>query len=107
MVSKEYSEAAVEVLDILQHCDDDIVSRIPQKIIEALQRNKSTIYKSNLDFSVPLDKMNLKSKTRALIAMIYLNYLCDENEKEEMKIILEKNELRYRVESYQQLMDDK
>ena len=33
MVSTEYSEAIVEVLDILQYSDDYIIERIPKKLI--------------------------------------------------------------------------
>lgn len=106
MLSIEYREAIAEVLDILQH-SDDIVNRIPKNLIEFWQRNKSTTYKPNIDHSKPLNEMNLRSKTKSLITMIYLNFLCDENEKRKTEIVLEKNELLYRIDAYQQLLDEK
>ena len=45
MVSTEYSEAIVEVLDILHYSEDDIIEKIPKKLIEFWERNKSTTYK--------------------------------------------------------------
>ena len=60
MVSTEYSEAIVEVLDILQYSDDYIIERIPKKLIEFWERNKSTTYKPNLDHSKPINEMKLK-----------------------------------------------
>lgn len=98
MVSIEYSEAIVEILDILKNSDDTIYKRIPNKLIEFWQRNKSTTYKPNLDHSKPLNDMELKEKTRDLITMIYLNYLCDDNEKEAMINTLKNNEKNYQLE---------
>jgi len=97
VVSKEYSEAIVEVLDILDNSDDTICEKIPDKLIEFWQRNKSSIYKPKLDHSKPLNEMNLKEKTKDIITMIYLNYLCDESEKEIAKGIIKENEENYQI----------
>ncbi len=98
MVSTEYSEAIVEVLDILQYSDDYIIERIPKKLIEFWERNKSITYKSNLDHSKPINEMKLKDKTKSLITMIYLNYLCDETQKKNTQLILKNNEEKYQKE---------
>lgn len=98
MVSVEYSEAIVEILDILNNSDETIYNKIPKKLIEFWQRNKSETYKPNLDHSKKLTEMNLKEKTKAIIAMIYLNYLCDEDEKKETILILKNNENAYQKE---------
>ena len=42
--------------------------------------------------------MDLKKKTKSLIAMIYLNYLCDEEEKNNLNSILKSNEEKYQKE---------
>ena len=49
MVSVEYSEAIVEVLEILEYSDDNIIEKIPKSLIEFWQRNKSQTYTPNLD----------------------------------------------------------
>ena len=77
MISVEYSEAISEVLDILENSDDTISKKIPNKLIEFWQRNKSTTYKPNLDHSKTINEMKLKEKTKDIITMIYLNYLYD------------------------------
>ena len=38
MISVEYSEAIVEVLDILNHSDDNIIEKIPKKINRILEK---------------------------------------------------------------------
>lgn len=82
MVSLEYSEAMVEVLDILDNSDDAIYEKIPKHLIKFWQKNKSSTYKPKLDHSKPINEMTLKDKTRDIITMIYLNYLCDDIERE-------------------------
>ncbi len=98
MISVEYSEAIVEVLDILNHSDDNIIEKIPKKLIEFWKRNKSTTYKPNLDHSKSINEMELKKKTKSIITMIYLNYLCDDTEKSNIKLILKDNEEKYQQE---------
>jgi len=98
MVSVEYSEAIVEVLDILYNSEDSIEEKIPKELIEFWQNNKSTTYKPNLDHSKSLNEMNLKNKTKSLITMIYLNYLCDDVEKEKIQLILKNNEEKHQKE---------
>ena len=99
MVSIEYSEAIVEVLDIIKHSEQDIVNKIPKKLMEFFEKNKSATYKINLDHTKTIDEMNLKNKTRDIISMIYLNYLCDEKEKQELKMILNENEKELQEEA--------
>lgn len=92
MVSNDYSEAMVEVLDIIDHLEDDTKNKIPQKLIDFWNENKSKTYRPEFDHSVPIKEMKLKKKTKTIIAMIYLNYFCDAKEKEELKKQLIKND---------------
>jgi len=95
MVSVEYREAIVEILDILDNSDEEIYEKIPSELIEFWKKNKSDTYKPKLDHSKPLNQMELKEKTKAIIGMIYLNYLCDTKEKEEIRKIIMDNEKEY------------
>lgn len=106
MISVEYSEAIVEVLDILNHSDDNIIEKIPKKLIEFWERNKSTTYTPNLDHSKLLNEMDLKKKTKAIITMIYLNCLCDDTEKNNIKLILKDNEEKYQKELMEKYKSD-
>lgn len=98
MVSLEYSEAMVEVLDILDNSDDAIYEKIPKHLIGFWQKNKSSTYKPKLDHSKPINEMILKDKTRDIITMIYLNYLCDDIERENTIKDIRLNEQIYQEE---------
>lgn len=98
MVSVAYSEAVTEVLDILKHMEESYISKVPKKFMEFLEKNKSKDYNPNFDHSKKLNELNLKEKTKDILAIIYMNYWCDENKKIEYKKLLNENEKIYQDE---------
>ena len=80
MITKEYSEAMVEVFDVLQNLDEESISRIPLDFIKYLNKNKSKTYKSNIDFSKELKENELKHETKVMLALIYRDYMCETDE---------------------------
>lgn len=98
MVSVAYSEAAVEVLDILKHTRKEDVNKIPKKFIEFLENNKSKTYITNLDHTKTIKEMELKPKTQALLGLIYLKYWANEEEKLEFRKKARENEVNYQKE---------
>ena len=98
MANIEYSEAIVEVLEILEYSDDNILEKIPKKLIKFWERNKSKTYKPNLDHDKSISEMNLKDKTKSILSMIYLNYLCNDAEVKEISSIINHNEEIYQTE---------
>lgn len=98
MVSVAYSEAAVEVLDILKHTREEDVNKIPRKFIEFLENNKSETYIADLDHTKTIKEMELKPKTQALLGLIYLKYWADEEGKRAFKKKAKENEIKYQEE---------
>lgn len=92
MVSKELSEAATEVIEILKYTNEKEVMKIPKQFIRFLKEICSKTYKITEDYSRPFSEINLKPKTEALLGIIYLKYWADENEKIEFRKKLIKNE---------------
>lgn len=101
-VSEEYKIATTEVLSILEYLPQGEVDKIPNKFKEFLKENSLSAYKPNFDYSLGLDKIELKHKTKLLLAMIYKNYLCSEEERLEYNKILYQNE-----ETYQKYLREK
>ncbi len=95
MVSKELSEAAVEFNCILEYTSEELRNKIPQKFLYFLKSIQSQTYKFEYDKTKKLNEQDLKSQTRGLIALVYQDYICNENEKSEYlqkakKIIMQK-----------------
>lgn len=101
-VSEEYKIATTEVLSILEYLPQSEVDKIPNKFKEFLKENSLSTYKPRFDYSLGLDKIELKHKTKLLLAMIYRNYICSEEERLEYDKILYQNE-----ETYQKYLREK
>lgn len=95
MLSVKYSEAAVEVLDILNHTREEDVKKIPKKFIEFWENNKSNTYISNLDHSKDIKDMNLRPETEAILGLIYMKYWANEEEKSKFEKKIKENERLY------------
>ena len=82
MINTEYREALVEVLEIINHLEEDEKSKIPSEIVEFYEKNKSKTYIPNINFEEEdISKYNIKNKTREILAGIYIDYLCDDEKK--------------------------
>lgn len=95
MASIEYSEAATEVLAILEHMDIKEVNKISKNFIKFLQANSSKTYKPQFNFKKPIKELQLKPKTEALIGIIYLKYWANKEEKEKFNKKIKENEEKY------------
>ena len=106
MLNQRYAEASVEVLDILEHMDPNDLVKVSNKFIDFLKENASREYMCNLDYSKKLNEMNLKEETRGLLALMYENYWCPEEEKQDLQKKFYENEQKYQEELRQKYNPD-
>ena len=90
----EYSEAAVEVLDILNHTNKEDVARIPQSFIKFLTNISSKSYKVKFNHEQPINGLNLKKQTRELLGFIYITWWCDKEEREKYKKLIHESNIK-------------
>lgn len=83
MITKELSEAAVEFNYILDNSSQEIRNKISPKFIKYMRDIASTTYIFNYDNSKKLNEQKLKAETRGLIALVYQDYICTEEEKKD------------------------
>ena len=101
MVSREYSEAIAETLDILEHTQKSDVDKIPEKFMEFLKENASKTYKPQLDYTKKIKDMNLKDKTIGILSIINKKYWCNDQERKIFEEKLKENEI-----TYQQILNE-
>lgn len=94
MVSVEYSEALSEIYEIFKNLDTNVLNKIPQKFKEFVNNNKSSTYKPTFDYNKNLNELSLKRKTKAILSVIYMNFLCSDEQKIEYKKTLKENLLK-------------
>ena len=84
-----------EVYEILSFMEQKYVDMIPLKLLELFKEEKEKEYKPNINPTIPLDEQNLQKKTLSILAMLNLNYWCeDENEKKELIALYAENDKR-------------
>ncbi len=89
----KYSEAAVEVLDILSHTKKEDVKKIPNSFIQFLKDNASRSYDPQFDHAVPLQGLNLRKETRELLGFIYITWWCEGEEREKYKKMIQQKKI--------------
>ena len=98
-MKNEQRESYTEVLTILNYMETEYQQKIPKKLIDFFKRNSAKDYKFDIDLAIPLKEQKLKAKTLSLLAMLNLNYWCEnEEEKQELMKKYSENERRYQEE---------
>ena len=89
------SQAFAEVYDIMMHFEKDLYNKIPKSFIELVEQNRDKKYKCNIDYLKDINEQYLLQDTRAILALIYRDFLCDEEQKFKLKkqdeMLLEKS----------------
>lgn len=93
-MNKAYSETYA----ILQSLPIAFLSMIPTNLIEFLKAEKDNTYNVNINPSIALEKQELLPETIGLLAMLKLDYWCnDEKEKKELLEVFNQNEEEYQI----------
>lgn len=83
-MTQVYREAFTEVNEILKYLSEDLLNKIPKEFIDNIKENMSTSYILKYDNTKGINEQNLKQETRAILSVIYRDYICDENIKKEI-----------------------
>ena len=86
-------KAYAEVDEILSFMEDVYIDKIPKKLRELFKNERLEDYKPNVDPKIPLDEQKLQKKTFSILAMLNLNYWCeDEKKKQDLIAIYAEND---------------
>lgn len=89
-------EAYTELLEVLNRVDKSLVNKIPKELLNYFKQYKSNEYEYIYDENLPLSDQKLSHITLSLLAMINLNYWCeDEEHKQELLKKYNDNEIKY------------
>lgn len=83
-MTETYREAFAEVYEIIKYIDVNLKNKIPKNLIGSIKDNMSTSYKFQYDKMKKLKEQNIKRETRAILSVIYRDYICEENIKKEI-----------------------
>lgn len=83
MVDILYQNALAEVEAILQNTEEELVTKIPNKIRQFIKENRNQEYTAQIVKDKPLNEQDILPETQALLALIYRSYWATEEEKKE------------------------
>lgn len=84
------------ILNVLPEEDRD---KVPIKLRNIIAENKLEDYESNIKEDIPIEEQDVHPDTQTFLAMLYLNYWCeDEEEKKELNKLFAENEKMYEKE---------
>ncbi len=79
-----YREAFSEIDAIFELMPKNLLNKIPKKFREIIKNEKAVKYKPNI--SEPIEEVELKEETIIILALIYRDFLCSNEEKERLKL---------------------
>ena len=98
-MTNEYRRTLCDIDIIINELEDKEKNMIPSKLRKIIHDNKLESYQSEIRTDIPLEQQHLHPDTQAFLAMLYLNYWCqDENEKRELRVTLADNEEKFQKE---------
>lgn len=83
-MTEVYREAFTEVNEILKYLDEELLKKIPREFMNNIRENMSTSYMLKYDKTKGINEQSLKQETRAILSVIYRDYICDERKREEI-----------------------
>ncbi len=96
MLSVNTRQAYTELDNFIELLDEHYRNKVPEKLREFFKKEKDNNYIKVIDPNIPIKEQNLKEETLALIAVLNLQYWCeDEDEKRRLKKIYYDNEIKH------------
>ena len=100
-------KAYAEVDKILSFIEFRYIEKIPKKMRDMFKNEKLKGYEPNIDRNTPLEEQKLERKTLAILAMLNLNYWCEnEEEKKELLMAYSNNDKKRNEEIREQYNPD-
>ena len=95
-VSLTTRQAYSEVDEFLSLLGEEQINKVPKQLRELFREEKDHNYTKNINPNTPIKDQNLMEETLAIIALLNLEYWCeDEQEKERLRKIYSNNEKAY------------
>ena len=85
-VNEKSAKAYVEILEIIKYMEPECVNKIPKGLIEFFERQKDKNYEYHFDEEKDFSEQKISEETGGLLAMLALNYIANEENKEKIEI---------------------
>ena len=95
----EFQKTLSDIDVILEEMDDELTNKVPVEFRKIISSSKLKGYSSTVRRDIPIENQTLAPKTKAFLAMLYLKYWCEDEEKRRaFKDQLNQNEAMFQKE---------
>ena len=94
----EYIQAYTEINCLLRYFPKQYIKKLPDKLVELIDRNSSKKYEIDINYKIGLDQQNLSKKAYDILSVLKYNYWSSEEEKERIRKKLNQNEIMFQKE---------
>ena len=98
MTNVELKNTLFEVSVILKNIDKNLSNRIPERLKEYIETNKSQSHKFKYDYDKSLSEQRMLKTTEKYLTMLFLRYWCTNEEKTKVLDAMKRNEEKYQKE---------
>ena len=89
-----------EVYQVLEVLGDEYIGKLPIRLFNMIKEKRDIYYNPIYTTEIPLNIQNMKKETLKIIALLHLNYWCENDEERiELEKILKNNEEKYTTEN--------
>ena len=104
-MDQNYSKAYVEVLEVLKYFFQDELNQLPEDEIKFYEDNSDKNYKFDILPDAAIEDINISREASAVLLNLFVKFLALDEEKTELRTILEENERRAKLEGGQGYID--
>lgn len=94
-MDKNLKIGLAQVSDILNHIDESDKNKIAQEFLDFIEEHKDKEYNPSLDYSKELNDMGINKNAKNILAIIYMKYWCNSEQKKDFIKKLKENEKKY------------
>lgn len=99
-MENEYSYAISETLEVLKYMEDTLLNKIPLEVIKKLKEQRDSSYTEKFTQLEEVDLNQLSDKAKDVLAVLYRDYIADEDEKIEFDRMIHENEIKANTQDY-------
>lgn len=100
MKHDNYAKACTEVLMLIPYIDKQYSKKISSNFISLMKEISDKEYTPDIDINKKIKEQKLLKETRAILALIYRDYICTKEERE--TLLLQEKEESERIEKEKQ-----
>lgn len=88
-----------EVYSFINIISEEDRNKIPNKLIKMIEEERNKEYTPSYNFDIPIEEQVISDEAIAMIALIHLNYWCeDDEERKVLNEFFDENETNYQEE---------